>query len=156
MRAIVAGTRTPADRGVSAATNAALVNRLYDLWNERDLDGALGMATDNVEIRLMASGQTLAGLDGFRRFMERFALASSDMKKEVTNQIASDDHVVSEFRLRGTHDGPLGTPTGEIHPTGRAVDLRVIEVIGIHDGKVATIRNYSDTATLTRQLGLSE
>jgi steroid delta-isomerase-like uncharacterized protein len=136
--------------------NVALVKKVYDLWNDRNLDGALDLATDDIEIRLVALDQTLIGRDGFRRFMERFATASSDMKKAITNQVASEDQVVSEFRLRGTHDGPLRTPHGEIPPTGHAVDLPVVEVIGIRDGRVAFIKNYSDTATLMRQLGVDE
>ncbi|MGH2674709.1 MAG: ester cyclase [Actinomycetota bacterium] len=141
---------------MSAGENAALARKIYDLWNDRDLDTALDLATDDVDIRLMAFGQTLTGRDGFRQFMERFATAFPDMKKEVTNEIASEDQVVMEFRLRGTHDGLLRTPTGEIPPTGKAVDLRVIEVLGIRDGKVAVLRNYSDSATLLSQLGLVE
>jgi steroid delta-isomerase-like uncharacterized protein len=141
---------------VSAEENVALVRKVYELWNERDLEGALDLATDDVEIRLVAMGQTLTGRDGFRRFMERFATASSDMKKEVTNQVASREQVVSEFTLKGTHDGPLRTQVGEIASTGRAIELEVVEVIGIRDGKVARISNYSDNATLMRQLGLSD
>ena len=141
---------------MSEEENLALVRKVYDLWNDRDLDGALDLATDDVEIKLVALGQTLTGRDGFRRFMERFARASSDMKKDITNQVASAEQVVSEFTLIGTHDGPLRTTSGKIAPTGKAIELEVVEVIGIRDGKVATIRNYSDTATLMRQLGLSE
>jgi steroid delta-isomerase-like uncharacterized protein len=139
---------------VSTEESVAVVRKLYDLWNERDLDGALELAADDVEVRLVALGQTLTGREGFRRFMDRFATASSDMKKAVTNQVASEDQVVSEFTLRGTHDGPLQTPTGEIPPTGRSIELQVVEVVGIRDGKVVSIANYSDTATLTRQLSV--
>jgi steroid delta-isomerase-like uncharacterized protein len=141
---------------VSAEENAALAKTIYDLWNDRDIEAALDLATNDVEITLMAFGQTLTGRDGFRRFMQRFATAFPDMKKEITNQVASADQVVSEFRLRGTHDGPLQTPTGEIPPSGRSVDLSVIEVIGVRGGKIAELRNYSDNATLMRQLGVAE
>jgi steroid delta-isomerase-like uncharacterized protein len=139
---------------VSTEKSVAIVGKLYDLWNDRDLDGALELAAEDVEVRLVALGQTLTGHEGFRRFMDRFATASSDMKKAVTNQVASDDQVVSEFTLRGTHDGALQTPTGEIPPTGRSIELDVVEVVRIRDGKVASITNYSDTDTLMRQLSV--
>jgi steroid delta-isomerase-like uncharacterized protein len=139
-----------------ASENLALVAKVYDLWNDRDLERALDLATDDIEIRLVATGQTLTGRDGFRRFMERFVSASSDMKKHITNQVASADQVVSEFTLRGTHDGPLRTPTGEIPPTGREIQLEVVEVIGVRGEKIAWIRNYSDTMTLMRQLGVAQ
>jgi steroid delta-isomerase-like uncharacterized protein len=138
---------------VSTEENVALVGKVYDLWNDRDLESALDLATDDIEIRLVASGQTLTGREGFRRFMERFATASSDMRKHVSNQVASQEQVVSEFTLRGTHDGPLRTPSGEIPPTGKPIELNVIEVIGIRGGRIARINNYSDSATLLRQLG---
>jgi steroid delta-isomerase-like uncharacterized protein len=141
---------------VSAEENAALATRIYDLWNARDLEAALGLATEDIDITLVAYGLNLTGRDGFRQFMERFATAFPDMKKEITNQIASEDQVVCEFRLKGTHDGPLRTPTGEVPPAGRTVELSVIEVMQVRDGKVAAIRNYTDTATLMRQLGRSE
>lgn len=137
---------------MSTEESVAIVKKLYDLWNDRDLDGALDLATDDVEVRLVALGQTLTGRESFRRFMERFAIASSDMKKEVTNQIASDEQVVSEFTLKGTHDGSLRTQAGEIPSTGRSIELEVVEVVSIRDGKVASITNYSDTSTLMRQL----
>jgi steroid delta-isomerase-like uncharacterized protein len=139
-----------------ASENLALVAKVYDLWNDRDLERALDLATDDIEIRLVATGQTLTGRDGFRRFMERFVSASSDMKKHITNQVVSADQVVSEFTLRGTHDGPLRTPTGEIPPTGREIQLEVVEVIGVRNDKIAWIRNYSDTMTLMRQLGVAQ
>ncbi len=141
---------------MSAEENVALVGTVYDLWNGRDLDGALELATDDIEIVLVASGQTLSGREGFRRSMERFATASSDMKKDVTNQVASGDQVVSEFTLTGTHDGPLRTPASDIPPTGTAIELQVVEVIGIRDGKLAWIRNYSDTSAAgPRRLAVS-
>ena len=37
----------------------------------------------------------------------------------------------------------------------KAVGHHGLEVLGIRDGKVAVLRNYSDTATLMRQLGLN-
>ncbi|HEV2952111.1 MAG TPA: ester cyclase [Actinomycetota bacterium] len=141
---------------MSTEESVAIVKKLYDLWNDRDLDGALDLATDDVEVRLVALGQTLTGREGFRRFMERFAIASSDMKKDVTNQIASDEQVVSEFTLKGTHDGSLRTQAGEIPSTGRSIELEVVEVVSIRDGKVASITNYSDTSTLMRQLDRPE
>jgi steroid delta-isomerase-like uncharacterized protein len=139
-----------------ASENLALVAKVYDLWNDRDLERALDLATHDIEIRLVATGQTLTGRDGFRRFMERFVSASSDMKKHITNQVASADQVVSEFTLRGTHDGPLRTPTGEITPTGREIQLEVVEVIGVRGDKIAWIRNYSESTTLMRQLGVAQ
>src|SRR5919108_1000510 len=131
----------------------AVVRRVYELWNARDLDAALDLGADDIHITRMTSGQTLTGREGFRRFMEAFATAFPDMKKEVANEIVSGDQVVMEFRLRGRHRGSLLGPAGEIPATGRAVDIRAVEILTIRNGKVAVIRNYMDMATLMKQLG---
>jgi ketosteroid isomerase-like protein len=47
-----------------------IVRKRYDRWNDRDLDGALELAAEDVEVRLGALGQTLTGHEGFRRFMD--------------------------------------------------------------------------------------
>jgi ketosteroid isomerase-like protein len=46
------------------------------------------------------------------------------------------------------------TPAGEVPPTGRTVDFTVCEVWQIRDGKVTSLHNYQDAASLMRQLGL--
>jgi predicted ester cyclase len=74
---------------------------------------------------------------------------------EIMHQVATDDEVVSEFKARGMHTGPLLTPAGEVPPTGRTVEFTVCEVWSVKNGKVASIRNYQDAASIMRQLGLA-
>jgi predicted ester cyclase len=83
-----------------------------------------------------------------------FKGAFPDLKIAVTNQVATDDQVVSEFTARGTHTGPLLTPAGEIPPTGRKVDFIVCEVWRIKNGQLVSLHNYQDAASLMRQLGV--
>ncbi len=45
--------------------------------------------------------------------------------------------VVIVFWQRGRHVGPLETPLGEISPTGREVEVRVIDVLSITDGRIS-------------------
>jgi steroid delta-isomerase-like uncharacterized protein len=124
---------------VAKESNGTIVDRVYELWNERDLDAAMELAAKDIDIRLVALGRTLTGHDGFRAFMERFATASSDIEKHVTNRVVEDDQVVTEFRLEGTHDGPLDTPVGSIAGTGRRIELEVVEVMGARLPGSATV-----------------
>lgn len=62
--------------------------------------------------------------------------------------------MVVEFMGRGTHTGPLHTPTGDVPATGRRVDLPFCDVHRIEDGKITNGRSYFDLATMMRQLGL--
>jgi predicted ester cyclase len=73
---------------------------------------------------------------------------------EIVEVSTGEDLVVVEFVGRGTHDGPLKGPVGEIPPTGRRVEIRFCEVHEIWDGKIVRFRTYFDPATMMRQLGL--
>lgn len=140
---------------MSAQENAVLANKIYQLWNNNQYDEVLALTHEDVEVTLVPFGQTFHGHEGFLAFMKSFKAAFPDIAiTEVIKQIATDEAVVSEFKARGTHTGPLMTPAGEVPPTGREVNLTVCEVWEIRDGKLAAFRNYQDAATMMRQLGL--
>jgi steroid delta-isomerase-like uncharacterized protein len=139
---------------MSAHDNAALARRIYQLFSDDKLDHALELVTEDVEAVLVPFGQTFHGRDGFTGFMQGFKGAFPDIRISVTNQVATDDQVVSEFTARGTHTGPLQTPAGAIPPTGRTVDFIVCEVMRVKDGRIASLHNYQDAAAIMRQLGL--
>ena len=139
---------------MSAHDNAALARRIYQLFSDDKLDDALELVAEDVEAVLVPFGQTFHGHDGFTGFMQGFKGAFPDIRISVTNQVATDDQVVSEFTARGTHTGPLQTPAGAIPPTGRTVDFIVCEVMGIKQGRIASLHNYQDAASIMRQLGL--
>jgi steroid delta-isomerase-like uncharacterized protein len=139
---------------MSAQDNAVLARRMYQLFSDDKFDDVLPLTTEDIEAVLIPFGQTFHGREGFVNFMRGFKSAFPDLRIDVTNQVATEDQVVNEFIARGTHIGPLQTPAGEIPPTGRNVDFVVCEVLRIKDGKVASLHNYQDAASLMRQLGL--
>jgi steroid delta-isomerase-like uncharacterized protein len=139
---------------MSAQDNAVLARRIYQLFSEDNLDGVLELVSEDIEAVLVPFGQTFHGREGFLQFMQGFKGAFPDIRITVTNQVATDESVVSEFTARGTHNGPLRTPAGEIPPTGRTVDFIVCEVLQIKNDRIARLHNYQDAASLMRQLGL--
>jgi steroid delta-isomerase-like uncharacterized protein len=141
---------------MSAQENAALARKIYQLWSNNQFDEILALSTDDIEVVLTPFGQTFHGHDGFSNFNQGFKGAFPNIQiTEITHQIATENEVVSEFKARGTHTGPLMTPAGEVPPTGRTVDFTVCEVWSVKNGKVASIRNYQDAASIMRQLGLA-
>ncbi len=140
---------------MAALDNAAVARELYELFNQGQLDRAVNLASDDVEVELVPFGQTFQGRDGFMAFMKGFKDAFPDLQVTVTNQVASEDQVVSECTWTGTHSGTLATPTGGVPPTGKTVtDGRFCEVWRLRDGKVMRLVNYQDAASWLRQLGL--
>ncbi|MBO0864910.1 MAG: ester cyclase [Mycobacterium sp.] len=64
------------------------------------------------------------------------------------------DRVVDEMIMSFTHDIPMPAFLPNVAPTGRAVMLPVVVVMGIENGKVAYERIYWDQASLLAQIGL--
>src|SRR5690348_11060259 len=99
-----------------AEENARIARSAYELWNARDFDGGVALATPDVEVVNVATGHTHRGESGLREFLQGWATAFPDAQVEVTNVVADDRGAVTEFTGRGTHTGPLVTPAGEIPP----------------------------------------
>ena len=135
---------------------AALARTIYDFFSNGVFEQVIARATEDIEVHFVPAEQTFHGHDGMLMFMQGFKTAFPDVTLEVTRQVASGDQLVNEFVARGTHTGPLMTPAGAVPPTGRRAEWRVCEVWTVRDGKVASIANYQDSATLMRQLGQEE
>jgi len=139
---------------MASQDNARLARELYEAFNDQDFDRALEMATEDVEVVDVASGQTFHGWEGFRQFMEGWKTMAPDGQVEVTAQLPGEEGVTNENVFRGTHTGPLATPTGAITATGHSFEVPFVEVWRIREGKVASIHAYFDSATLMQQLGV--
>ena len=139
---------------MSAQDNVKIARKNYEAFNNRDFDGAVAQAAENIELLNVPLGVTLHGPEGFRQYIQGWATAFPDSRVEVTNIVAGEEGVVIEFRGRGTHTGPLNSPTGEIPATGRSVDIPFCEVMQIKNGKISSIHTYYDAATMMGQLGL--
>src|SRR5437660_1337798 len=61
---------------------------------------------------------------------------------EITNLFATEDQAAVEFIGRGTNTGPLHMPTGDVPPTGRAVEMRFCDVYRVSNGKIVSYRSY--------------
>jgi predicted ester cyclase len=94
------------------------------------------------------------GLEGMREFMQGWVDAFPDARIEDTTAYAGEEFGVTEFIGRGTHEGPLVSPAGEIEPTGRSVEFRLCEVYQFRDGKVVSGHTHFDSLGLMAQLGV--
>ena len=139
---------------MSARDNEAIVRDTHEAFNARDLDRAASHVAEDAEYLFVATGETFRGPEGYRHYMQNWIDAYSDASSEVTAIHAGEDFAVVEFTGRGTHDGTLKSPAGEIPPTGRFVENRFCEVAHIKDGKISSSRTYLDVAGMMAQLGL--
>lgn len=134
--------------------NTSIARGIYECFNNRDLDRAVGLVANDVEWRDMPTGETWRGPNGFKQSLQRWLTAFPDSKCDITNVVCAGDWCTVEFTGRGTNTGAMAGPTGEMPPTGRYVEVPFCDVIEIKNGKVARGHSYFDMATMMQQLGL--
>lgn len=139
---------------MSAQENATTARALNDAFNARDWAAATALATADVEVVNVATGETLHGPHGLQQFLQGWATAFPDSTVETTRVVADEHGAAMEFTGRGTQTGPLGGPMGEIPPTGQRVAVPFAQVLEMEQGKVARARLYFDALGLLVQLGV--
>jgi steroid delta-isomerase-like uncharacterized protein len=130
------------------------VIRLHEAFSKNQLEKAIAMTADNVEVNAYAFGASFKGKEGFMGFMQSFKSAFPDVSIHHKNLMVDGNRAAVEFTAKGTHTGPLQTPAGTIPPTGRPIELTVAELMVWENGKLKSLHNYQDAATLMRQIGV--
>jgi steroid delta-isomerase-like uncharacterized protein len=132
-----------------AMNHAAAARRMYELINAGNVD-AFGdvLADDFVE------HEELPGLeptkDGVKKFFRAYIAAFPDLRMDPEDVLESGDKVVARVRATGTHQGEfMGMPA-----TGKAVDVRLIDIIRFGDDGLAREHwGVIDMLTMMQQLG---
>lgn len=136
------------------AGEEAVVRGVYDAFNDRDIDKAVSVVSDDAEWTNIPTGETLRGRDGLRQFLQGWDGGFPDGRIEVSSIKAGEGFAVVEFVGRGTNSGSLQTPAGDLPPTNRSVELRFCDVVEVSDGRITGGRTYWDMASLMTQLGM--
>ena len=136
-----------------------LVKTLFDLTNSHRtdpawLDKSLALFDEDCEVLDVPSGVVSRGPEGYKQVILFFEEGFPDSGVEITNLCATEDQAVVEFIGRGTKTGPLHMPTGDVPPTGRAVEMRFCDVYRVSNGKIVSYRSYYDVFGFLQQLGL--
>jgi steroid delta-isomerase-like uncharacterized protein len=97
---------------------------------------------------IIATGEVHDGNDTVRAYYSETRKAFPDQRHEIIQLRHTDDAVIVEFWLLGTHKGPLkGLP-----PTGNAFRCRVIALFIFEGERLVCERVYFDTLTMIKQL----
>ncbi|HWX92356.1 MAG TPA: ester cyclase [Terriglobales bacterium] len=138
----------PKDR-ISA--RIALVEQHVRLENEHDLEGVLGTFGETARDDDESWGEHYQGRDGVRRFYEQIMMALPDLQIEVQRRHVTDDAILLEVVICGTHlGGWRGLP-----PTGRRVEFPLCGIYTFDaEDRLAGEKIYYDRGTVLRQLGV--
>lgn len=123
-----------------------VVEKLNETLNAHDVAAGRALYDQAPEL-VMASGHRL-DLDGLDRLMEMTLSAFPDMRISVRRCICDGETVITEEVLEGTHKGPFAG----LAPTGRQVQLPMVHVTVVRDGRIVERTAYHDTAGILRQL----
>jgi steroid delta-isomerase-like uncharacterized protein len=90
------------------------------------------------------------GRPGLHKFFKDMRTAFPDLKMEPEFFVASGDMVTCYTTMSGTHKGPfMGMPA-----TGKKVDIKVVDIVRLVDGKAVEHWGVSDMMGMMQQLGM--
>ncbi len=129
----------------------AIVEQHVRLENAHDLEGVLRTFGDSAQYNDEAWGEHYQGGNGVRLFYEQLMKALPDLEIEVKRRHVTDDAILLEVMIRGTHLGEWrGLPA-----TGRRVEIPLCGVYTFDaEDRLAGEKIYYDRATVLRQLGV--
>ncbi len=137
--------------GDTRSARIALVEQHIRLENEHDLEGVLRTFGDTAQYDDEAWGEHYKGGDGVRAFYQQLMKALPDLEIEVVRRHVTEDAVLLEVMIRGTHHGEWrGLPA-----TGRRVEVPLCGVYTFDsEDRLAGEKIYYDRGTVLRQLGV--
>jgi predicted ester cyclase len=115
-------------------------------FNHGDLEGLDAVvAPDMIEHQ---DGAT-SGIEGLRALITELRTAFPDLHLAIEDTATSGETAWFRIRSTGTNDGPLfGRP-----PTGRPIDITVIDVMRVEHGRMVEHWGVADRLAMLKQIG---
>jgi ketosteroid isomerase-like protein len=130
-----------------ARERVEIVRRAYELFERRDIDGAIGLVAEDFELHLPdiypEGPETFRGRDGLRRWLAMVQDTWGEWRFDVERLIDAGERVVSLVRIVA-EGGASGVP----------VDREVAHVWSFRGQEPLTATVYLDRADALRAVGL--
>ena len=132
---------------MSIKENKALVRRVVEFWNRRDLDAFFKVLSPEYVEHLPSGDVTLEQL---KKYADNFFTAFPDIEIIIKDMVAEGDKVAVLVNWQATHRGEyLGIPA-----TGKRVSFGVIDIMRFADGVVVEHWGQMDSMGMMQQLGV--
>lgn len=139
-------------------------NHLEQLWQEhtnhefvtRDTESTLATMVDDAYVNhvpVMTGGR---GKDALRAFYSQDFIPHMppDTRLTPVSRTVGENQLVDEMIFSFTHTQEIPWMLPGIAPTNRHVEVPLVAVVGLRDGKLAHERIYWDQASVLKQIGL--
>jgi len=131
----------------------AIVREFHDAaWTRGAMDEASSLLSPElVDHDPLDFPGRLTGAQGLLQVVGMIRAAIPDLRRDVLDQVAEGERVVTRFVDRGTHMGDLlGHPA-----SGRVVNVRGINIEVVSDNKIHEVWHLEDLAGLIAQIAPS-
>src|SRR3954454_3207630 len=121
-----------------------------ELENRHEYDATID-TFEHPRYELIGTGDTFDGRAEVERYFDETRTAFPDQRNELITLHHSDDAVIVEAMLYGTHLGPFrGLP-----PTGRSFEMQFCALFVFEEDRLVCERVYFDSGTVLQQLGIA-
>ncbi|RLL71564.1 nuclear transport factor 2 family protein [Ochrobactrum soli] len=134
-------------------TNEEVIRELYRTAEVKDVAAFVALFAEGGYFWDVSAGAKYYG-DDIGKTVDIYATAFHDMHRELGNFYVTEDVVIVELTLNGTHSGPLALPAGTIPATGKEMHAPCCDVFHLKDGKVTSFHCYTAATIILGQLGV--
>lgn len=137
---------------MSRATDVA--EQFLAAWSKDDPEALLALCSDDCVYEDVTVAAVMGSHKDLRDFFNLFRTALPDMSFTSEQVSPCDQGVTVEWTVTGTHSGTVpGLPPA----TNKYAEVRGVSVIDLDaNGRISGVRDYWDSATWLRQIGLME
>jgi steroid delta-isomerase-like uncharacterized protein len=128
----------------------AIVREHMESENRHEFDVTLD-TFDHPRYELIATGDVYDGPEEVSAYFEESRRAFPDQRNELRALHHTDDGVMVEAVIRGTHKGNLRS----LPPTGREYELPILAFFVFEEDRLVCERVYFDQLTVLEQLGIA-
>lgn len=139
-----------AEAATGARTAGEVAQAAFDRFIAHDVEGVLAYWHPEGIQDWVALG-VFRGHDEIRALFAEVFAAVPDLEMVVEHVTADEQRCAIQWRSRGTH---TGAPLNGIDPTGRAFELRGVDVMEVADGLIVRNTVYYDSAAYGRAFGM--
>ena len=126
-----------------------LVQELYAAWSLHQLERIDAIFTSDAAYEDVAAGQVNRGKEEIKQLLRAAYAWAPDFRLTMKSLIVADDCAATEWLSEGIQTGPIN----DLPASGNSFRLHGASILTFRDGKIATVTDYYDMATLLTQLG---
>lgn len=122
-----------------------------------DLDTTMATMSDHPHLHNVANMMGGVGRQGVREFYRNHLVGKffpPDVMMTNVSRTIGADQIVDELVISFTHTQPVEWMLPEIAPTGKRIEVAVVVIVGMRDGKITHEHIYWDQASVLVQAGL--